>query len=212
MSTLNTNLPLAKRLENRKADKGYLNNLCGEIWHGFNGEGRSKEPIVYFERQRDIYWRNVQYADKVINLRYQGYFTDREFQEGTLRGIVAQLPARNGEENWIAGYEDSDSDSCVFYMDLFHDKESAARYADSCAEQLAEKENEYQEQWRRERDIEDKTQENVDLLAEIKTLRAELVKVSDCGHLLATSTLRDKIHELIRDIRDNQEEIKSLSA
>ncbi len=212
MSVLNTNLPLAKRLENRKADKGYLNNLRGEIEHGFNGEGRSREPIVYFERQRDIYWRNVQYADKVLNLRHTGWYADREFQENVIRGIVAQLPARGREENWIAGYEDSDSESCVFYMDLFHDKESAARYADSCAEQLAEKESEYQEQWRRERDIEDKTEENKNMLAEIKTLRAELVKVSDCGHLLATSTLRDKIHELIRDIRNNQKQIKSLSA
>jgi hypothetical protein len=79
--------------------------------------------------------RLVGYADKIIDLRHTGWYTD-SFQDGTIRGIVYRLP----HGRFVYGYEDPDnSDAALLCFDLDADDErEAARYADQLAEHVAE--------------------------------------------------------------------------
>jgi hypothetical protein len=94
----------------------------------------------------DDYLRRVGYADEcgLRSIRHKGWFTD-EYGDGELaRGVVFQLPARNGTPRFISGVADSVNDGpAILSLELFDDKDDAARNADSLAEIYAEKERDY---------------------------------------------------------------------
>lgn len=92
-------------------------------------------------------WRFVGYADQ-INRRigHTGWYCGDAYGR-TLRGIVFRLPARDGAETYLYGYESSVSE-CVLLRDISaRTKHEAAGHADSLARVTAEREREYNNAW-----------------------------------------------------------------
>lgn len=111
---------------------------------GKNGD----TPIRYWESKAQVPFRFTGYADEVAaRIGHKGWYCD-QFQDRTLRGIVFQLPARNGVTQYVPGYEESDGWSVVLYLDRLEEESRDAAYAaDSLAERMAEQEREYNESW-----------------------------------------------------------------
>ncbi len=87
----------------------------------------------------------------ILGHRYGGWYADA-FQDETYTGNVWQLPARNGEPQFIAGYVEQNSGYAVLdatrgRLTLFDDREDAARAADGLAERHAERNREHDERW-----------------------------------------------------------------
>jgi hypothetical protein len=107
------------------------------------------ESTRYFEKG-EAPFRFVGYADELDrSIGHKGWFTDTEFQDDTLRGVVCQVTARKGDSWYIPGYQESANGGCVFDLTGVTDDEVAAtNNADSMARRAAEDEQEYQEVWR----------------------------------------------------------------
>lgn len=97
-------------------------------------------------------FRFVGFADEVARIDHTGWFGDDEGTGfHTCRGVVYQIPARNGEPVYLAGCEWGDGTGkwftsgggCIEYGgrgDTYESKEEAASAADSLAERAAEDE------------------------------------------------------------------------
>ena len=105
-------------------------------------------------------WRDVGYADEVYSGRaidHHGWFTSADGWTGDVyRGHVWQLPARDGVPQYVAGYTEANDSKDSGYvvlcasgcnLELFDDKDDAARAGDALAERMAEQEREYDERW-----------------------------------------------------------------
>lgn len=53
--------------------------------------------------------RFVGYADKLMSLRHEGYYTRDEEYDSVVRGVVYQLPGRGGVPIFLAGYDNPDN-------------------------------------------------------------------------------------------------------
>lgn len=111
---------------------------------GRNGDTR----IQYWDHKDSVPFRFTGYVDDIRRgHRHRGWYCD-QFQDRTLRGVVYQIPARNGVPQYLSGYQESDNDSVVLYLDSFEAEPAEAAYrADRIAERLAESEREYNEAW-----------------------------------------------------------------
>lgn len=105
-------------------------------------------------------WRDVGDSHDIVRLGHTGWYADQH-QENLYRGHVWQLPARNGEPLFIAGYHESEQTEYVILdcsrgrLRTFDSKEDAARAGDELARIMAEKEREYQEEWEEARQLSD---------------------------------------------------------
>lgn len=109
------------------------------VWRG----GKSvevKTPIWYCHTGEQF--RNEQDAHEVWRMDHTGWHADPDGRVLYV-GIVGQLT----HGRYIAGYRISDSGERVYFGTAFDDDESAARYADSEAERLAEREYAHQERY-----------------------------------------------------------------
>lgn len=100
-------------------------------------------------------WRDVGHSDDIVShIGHRGWYTDADCSE-TYRGHVWQIPARNGDPCYIAGYVESEDASGYVVLEtnkrggleLYDDKEDAARAGDRLAEHMAEDAKEYSERW-----------------------------------------------------------------
>ena len=75
---------------------------------------------------------------------HNGWYMD-DFQDRLAQGVVYQLPARNGEPQYVAGMTDTENDDCVVldFRSTTCDIREAVRHADHVAEMYAEAEREY---------------------------------------------------------------------
>lgn len=199
MSILNLSIPLAARLANRKADKAYANRI-EPMGRGFNGEDRHKTPIIY--THGSMPFRSVGYADEIVRIDHKGWYTD-SFQDDTMRGVVYQLPARNGKEQFLAGTEWSCNDEIVLFLDVHDDKEDAARMADEHARVTSELYREDDEKQRAEQRKEEIAEKLKTLRTDRKAMQTELKTVCK-SHKLARKTLRAAI-------ASNREECETLA-
>jgi hypothetical protein len=89
--------------------------------------------------------RRVGEVGDIIRMDHNGWYTDN-FQNETVSGEVWQLPARDGEPQYVPAVEDPCNPNCAAldFHSITTDKEECARWADSMAEQWAEREREYQ--------------------------------------------------------------------
>ena len=161
MKTLNMAISPVHRLRNVASGKAYAN----DIWPAYTAQ--PNRPGVYYVEYRAI--RFVDYADKLANLRHTGWFTDDDFQDDTMRGVVCALPARNGERRLVAGYEyngGDDKGATLFFDTLYDDAEDAARMADEHARVAAESEREYQAEERAKAEAEEAEEERLNNLAD----------------------------------------------
>lgn len=95
------------------------------------------------------------YADEVATrINHKGWYTqDDGFSDETLRGVVYQLPARDGKPQYIPGYVETcnfdDTGGARLDFSDIRDCEIEAAYAgDRLAEIAAEKEREHNSAWR----------------------------------------------------------------
>lgn len=125
--------------------------------------------IAWIENIQKAGLRFVGYADEIINLGHTGWFAN-EFQDETYRGAVLQRQAVDGKPCYLAAYADPNNEG-TFRVDVrewfIDDKESAARLADSMAENVAEKEREHQEAFQHGNDAADKMHSAISIGREI---------------------------------------------
>lgn len=150
------------------------------------------------------------YADKLgaRGIQHTGWFTDDDGTRGTLRGIVYQLPAKDGKPRYIPGYVESENydetgGARPDFTDIRECEIEAAYAADKLAERAAEKEREYQEAWRAGNDYaeagEELSQERkatLELIRDMKKTRStdKHVYPSICAAL--QSTVRDNLRTI----------------
>ena len=147
--------------------------------------------------------RKVGFADDIINLRHKGWYADDNCDE-TIRGVVYQLPTRNGKLQFAYGYADpiNDGAACLSF-DLIDDKDTAAHWADGIAEREAEEQRDYNTAWQAGRQYDDlgdnvkaMRAECLDLIGEAKGLRDTL-----CATTAVKQTIVQRIASYVRDIR-----------
>jgi hypothetical protein len=135
---------------------------CGDI-------GAATKGARFVENPRANGLRFVGYADKIVSLRHTGHYTDPD-GSSSIRGVVYQLPSRQGRPLYVAGHDNADNGAAdaggpalLDFSRLFEgrkggagassfdDCDSGAREAawsaDSFAEREAEEEREYQTAW-----------------------------------------------------------------
>jgi hypothetical protein len=159
-------------------------------------------------------FRLVGFADEISNIRHTGWFTS-EFQDEKLRGVVYQLPARNGRPQYVPGYADPCNEGAarLWLGDIIEgergddhetDKRDAAYRADEIAEKCAKEEREYNAAWQagsRANELHEaaKTARS-ELLAFLRELKPKKAALCDAPALIAAA--RDKAESWIETIRE----------
>jgi hypothetical protein len=183
---------------------------------------RPKMPTLFSSRQplpvSD--WRDAGSAEEILSLRHSGYYRDT-FHSETYAGHVWQLPARNGEPQFVAGYVDACAAHVVFVErngqpEIFDSAMDAARAADSLAESDAEDEREHDEKWHEaSKANDDRNEAREELKAARKRasvavalLRYDAETYSDARDALAYA--RDEMREAITTIRNTSKRIADL--
>lgn len=175
---------------------------------GHNGGTR----IQYWEHRADVPFRFTGYCDEIRrSIGHTGWYCD-EHQERALRGVVYQIPARNGVPQYLSGYQESDNDSVVLYLDSFEaEPAEAAHHADEHARICAESEREYSESWSAGSQAGQAVQEALDALRdEVSRIvqialypdRAGLTVDDDASADRQYEEARDALRDAIRAARD----------
>lgn len=155
--------------------------------------------------------RPVDFADRIVDLRHKGWFTEDDGDNGEVyRGTVYQLPARNGEEQFVFGYADPNNDDCALLcFDVETDKQDAAHAADSFAGRFAEAARDFNRTWQAgeryrqlDDEIKDMRKEALDIGAEMRGAR----KVGVIAAATICVTLRNRIMTLYRHIQKARKE------
>ncbi|OQM74934.1 hypothetical protein [Manganibacter manganicus] len=191
---------------------------------------RGSKHMRWIEKPSTCGLRFVGYADKIAGLNHSGYYVDND-QNEIVRGVVFQMPGRNGHARFIAGYEDwnngkADSDGPVSldfgevisefvgsYGDDNAGTRDAARAADQIAEWVAESERNYHAAWQAGNRFAELGEE----IAETKTAILDLIpEIRKAGAMLDTFPHAHKIlHQTLcsrlADIRKARKERRALS-
>jgi len=114
----------------------------GDTYHSPNPTQAGKGCFFYLGSESPVSLR-WEYCDEVegVRIRHTGWFCD-EYQDDKIRGIVARLPRGRG---FLAGWTMGTGMASGWEGDVYETAQDAARAADSLAENMAEKEREYQE-------------------------------------------------------------------
>jgi hypothetical protein len=178
-------------------------------YRGLNG----RSVIQYWDDKSAVPFRFVGYADELIrSIGHTGWYSDAH-QDSTLRGMVYRLPARDGRDRYLSGYEESDSGCVVLYLDIQADESDAARFADRVAERLAEDSREYAEAWEAGQDASNEVNDalqglrhEVSRIVQIALFpdRAGLTLADDASADRQYQEARDKLESVIRAARDSR--------
>ena len=195
--------------------------------YGFNGGFRRVYPVhhakngtlVISDLRQLSGLREYKFADEVLDLRNTGWYRD-SFREQTYRGQVWRLPARNGAEQFLAGYVDNDGQCAIIEPEAFDDEREAARRADHLAERDAQEEREYSERWQEANSASDDLEVARESLAlarakargMIKAIRAQGTIVPElCAILIERmKEARDEMREAIEAINAARDRIAEL--
>lgn len=169
-------------------------------------------------------FRDVGAASDIVRSLPDGYYTD-EFQDGTYSGHVWQLPARSGEPQYIAGYAETDAgyvclDCTAGRLNVYAEKEDAARAADGLAESNAETEREYQYRWRKATDADDAVTDACEQLRkkrdayrntlhaflDARQARAQVAADALRAELRAIASVFHALSNTLRDLREDAEQ------
>jgi hypothetical protein len=145
----------------------------------------------------------------ILDLRHRGWFLDNDFQDESVHGVVYQMPARDGQPQYVPGVSDPHKDDCAVldFHSLTSDKRDAARWADQMAERYAEDER----TWREKQAIEDRKEQ---IAEEMKTLYTEFRRVSrEIREANGNVRLVPVVKELVRERwRTTKEQLHALRA
>lgn len=148
------------------------------------------------------------YSDEVATrLRHKGWFTDNDGMGEVLRGAVWQLPARDGQAQYVYGYADPCNHNCAYIVFNPVTCEIDAAYAgDRMAELAAEKEREYQESWQAGKSFacagDDLKTVRADTIALISAIRKERQRGAPS---VICDALRSKVREYVREAQKLRE-------
>jgi hypothetical protein len=128
--------------------------------HNVTRQRAPNEGYAWIENPSAAGLRRVGYADECVPrysrcIDHKGWFIN-EFQDEVFRGVVYQLPGRDGRARYLAGYEDPWNAPAAFLsLDIIEGaqhceddndaKRDAAISADEIARIFAEREREFQE-------------------------------------------------------------------
>ena len=134
-------------------DRAHHDLVRGKVRYGRSRHAVAYNPQFAAYGERRLRWienaadglRFVGYADELARLDHTGWYLD-DCCGDTVRGAVWQLPGRHGAPLYVPGYADpwNDGAACLSFDDLTDDKTTAALWADSIAERMAEAERDYQ--------------------------------------------------------------------
>lgn len=126
----------AKRLER------YKNPVAGPYYHAPKPVGRNHGQGFYLDDQGTpgLRW---QWCDEVpeVSIRHTGWFAD-EFQDSKIRGVVFTLPKGRG---FLAGWSMGEGMASGVECEVYETAREAAYAADSIAENVAERQREFEE-------------------------------------------------------------------
>lgn len=160
--------------------------------NGLDG-GRNGDRHIWYTFSGDQFTRE-RYADEIIRIGHQGWYTDEDARE-TARGLVVALP----HGRFLAGYHWTDNDERVYFSEIYTDQDDAARAADREAERFAEVAREDDRKSREARNLEDDIEVNLRRLRECLALRN-----NKCF-----AHLRDEARQAIESIRDSRRTLET---
>lgn len=148
---------------------------------------------------------------------------------GLCFGVVYQLPGRNGESRFVAGYEfgGSDGGPTLDLQRVFTEGRGdcpashcdldaaldAASYADSMAQTAAENEREYQTAWQAGNRWSDEAETVKDTRRELLALLAERRAVKGAGDYPALcKALRGRVRDMLQTINTARKTMRDLAA
>jgi hypothetical protein len=132
------NLPPSRRLPSWREARAYGFHDWASAYAALSQGLGGNESVWYcFTGEQ---FRNPQWSDEIVRLRHTGWFYDAEFQEPGMvyRGFVESLT----HERFVAGYEDIEAGSRVYFGNVFTNQEQAAQMADEHARVAAQREQE----------------------------------------------------------------------
>lgn len=75
----------------------------------FPVEGHNARQMQWIEKPADMGLRFVGFADELSNhIKHTGWYTDA-YGDSSIRGVVYQLPGRNGRARFVAGHDNADN-------------------------------------------------------------------------------------------------------
>lgn len=170
-------------------------------------------------------------AGTARSIDHEGWYTDREFPEDTLRGVVFQLPGRKGKPLFVAGYAASYecevtkgkrrggwkvTNARLDLTQTFNEPIDAARMSDEHARIAADNECDYQEAWRagqRYFELGETIQENRKTVSEIcRELRAYRRQFKASEFPKIRSLMRDTLRKFADEIAEAKRERGKLLA
>lgn len=156
--------------------------------YGPEFEACGQKRMRWIENPADCGLRFVGYADECSGaVTHTGWYLDHDGHTGeSVRGVVYQLPAKNGRPRFVAGYADpfNDGPVCLSFDDVVEGERdsysnyakdnpeamTAASWADSIAESYADNEKDYREAF-------DKAQICEDCDSRLSVIRAQVLEI-----------------------------------
>lgn len=151
-------------------------------WSGAPWKMKGSSTELRFCDNLSGYFRNVRDTDDILSLKHHGWYVDQH-QSETTKGIVVQIPGRDGKPIFLYGVTDPWNKHAGMIAwrasEWTDDEKDAARWADQQAEYYAE--------FCREDDAKQTAE------SDIEEAKGEIAQT------------REQLRELIESIRDNRE-------
>lgn len=175
--------------------------------------------------------RLVGYCDELTRIDHTGWFVDED-QNDKMRGVVLQLPARDGRAQYLAGYEDPYGNGYVLELPKHgraiipgeckggagedgptysSDAKEAARAADAFAEREADEARDYNAAWRAGSDFAAKGEEIAEARKEALAILAERRKVQGVDAPALCKAIRARVESLLETIADARRDREALA-
>ena len=218
------NISLSKRLE------AFRKNNCQSLGGGWYDENKKWHWVPHgFSTASDFgapfkigssdcrwcenisgHFRETGQAHKIISLGHTGWYVDN-FQDSLTRGIVLQLPSRNGKPLYFAACTDPWNRNCgIIENYLYDEKDGAARAADQLAGRYAEDSREDDLKQMAEREIETLKDSVKNIRKEIRSLVAG-IRQSSVSNVVCEQ-LRGDVRRLRQQVREKLARIEKVES
>lgn len=162
-----------------------------------------------------------------------GWYSRPDDYDSVVYGVVYQLPARNGQSRFVAGYKFSDDEGGpVLDFSKIHTSDAggtwggaqdddaardAAYAADNLAKAAAEEEREYQTAWRAGSDYTQEMETVTETRASLRQLLSERraamnnPAITDSGYFALCDAIRAQVRSMLGDIYKARETMRELA-
>lgn len=193
-------------------------------------EAYGEKHMRWIENPAACGLRFVGYADKLDrSIRHTGHFTDNG-QHDLIRGVVFQLPGRDGKPLFIGGYDDPDNGAAdsngpvLLSFDVSEGERgdywsndarendgarTAASWADSIAMRAAEEQREHYSAWCAGQRYAELGEEIAEMRREALTILAErrqAARLAPSTFPALCAAVRDRVATILSDIEERRDE------